>query len=250
MDKRGLFSLISLVVVIALSFVACTPEATATFDPLTDKIDEYFAEDAAGWKPVNGESTWVVEDNYYQSSGLEGKFTSARSETRYDEITYIVRLKRGGSEEHSQGIYFFGNAYPTSPLGEWNSGITFDITNNGYFIIGMYSDGNWVALTEWTECPAITGWWNTLKVTSHGSTGFTQFYINNERVAYGTLTAYDSGLVGVGFYCESSSQLFVDYALVNKWAPYYDDQSKDTGGILIDEESPIDLGDWDRTQIP
>jgi len=261
MNKNKLWILLPLLFILILLLIIYRPksalnqEETETpevidIDLTNGDIDFQFTNHAAGWKPINGERTWSVEDDFYQSTGIEGKYTSSKIEARYNEITYTIRLRRGGSDNQSQGIYFFGQAYPISSLGEWHDGYTFDITNNGYFIIGMYVDGEWTALSEWTPSPEITGWWNILKVTSNGSTSFTQFFINGKRVAHGTLTSFKGGLVGIGFYCESSSKLFIDYANVKTTAPESSEQSNDTGGILIDETSPIDIGDWSRAQSP
>ncbi len=261
MKTKKLWILFSLLFVLIILLIIFSPESTFIFNRveteeesedeiISGDFNSQFTEDAAGWNPVNGKNTWSVENDFYQSAGLEGTFTSSKSDSRYSELTFIVRLRRGGSNIHSQGIIFSGSAFPISSLGEWNRGYTFDVTNNGYFIIGMYAEGKWTALTDWTFSPELTGWWNILKITSHGPSGFTQFFINGKRVAYGNLTTFDSGLVGFGFYCESSSQLYVDYAMVNTWAPQGDEDTLPVDGILVDDTTPVDSDDIDRTTSP
>jgi serine protease len=194
-----------------------------------------FTKNAAGWKPLNG--SWSITANgFYHTPGLANKYVSSMRTNNYPTLTYTVRMGRTGCSTCVNMIYFRGAPGTLTSLGVWNNGYGFGYSNSGYFIIWKQSGGATTRLVDWTASPAITGTWNTLKVTANGT--FLQFFINNTLVASGPDSSFSTGKVGIGFRRDASAgnHFYVDWATLKTTAPAGDEGSGVfEEGILINE---------------
>jgi hypothetical protein len=196
-----------------------------SFSPLkSTAFDSEFTSNATGWSVVRG--TWTVGSGYYKATESTNYFASSKySSSSFSTMTYEVSLKRQGDPNAANGVVFNGtpSTSPTSNNGRWNSGYGFYITTNGAFSIWRYDNYVSSALQGWTANGSIkNSGTNVLKVTYNANTGFVQFYINGDRVAYGTLTNYNMGQVGLTYFDSGYSggdRLYVDYAKVSLTAP-------------------------------
>jgi hypothetical protein len=187
----------------------------------TSGFDSQFTSDAAGWTKLNG--TWTVSGGSYQTPGLSGLITSAAHSNNYSTLTYEVRMRRTGCTSCVNSIYFRGSPNPitNNPSNNWSNGYRFSVSNDQYFQILYTQDGIYYSLLDWTYDPtSVTDGWNTLKVTANGT--YMEFFINGVQVAYGNVSVFNTGQVGVGFYRSTTStgdRLYVDWAKLSTTAP-------------------------------
>ncbi|MEX2143112.1 MAG: M4 family metallopeptidase [Anaerolineales bacterium] len=177
-----------------------------------------FTSNAAGWAKVSG--AWALKGGSYTSNGLPYKWASIVHSNNYPTLTYSVKMKRTGSEYSlANAVWFRGKATPLDSANHWHNGYYFAYSNTGHFLIGYYKSGSFYALLPWTYSSRISqNGWNTLKVTANGS--YVQFFINGTRVAYGTVSVFSTGQVGLGFYRNSpAGSLAVDWATLAMTAP-------------------------------
>jgi subtilisin family serine protease len=199
-------------------------------------FNSQFTSDAAGWTPQKG--SWSLGNGFYLSPGLVDSNVSSAHINNYPTLTYEVKMMRTGGYYYANYIHFRGSPAPLASDGDWNNGYRFTVSNDGYFQIGYNQNGNWYWILPWTSTPLVTSGWNTLKVTMSGT--YTQFFINGTRIAYGNLTIFSTGQVGVGYYRDISStdnMLYVDYATLAMTAPA---SSLSAEGINLDTLGPVD----------
>jgi len=174
-----------------------------------------FNTNSSGWSPAYG--TWGLTGGaYYYTYGNSGYYASSKQSGTYGNLSYTVRLKRGGSvTSNANYIFFRGNPSTLTSNKDWRSSYSFGFANTGVFSVWKVdSVGTATPLQNWTSSAAIVKkGWNTLRVVAVGSS--IKCYINGTLVWAGTDTSYTSGKVGVGMYRSASSSsniLYVDSA--------------------------------------
>jgi C1A family cysteine protease len=205
-------------------------------------FDSEFTSNASGWTKVHG--SWSVASGYYRATDSGFWATSKHSNT-YGTMTYQVKLKRTGTDYNTQGLIFDGTPTSLDKIGNWYNSYMFIYANDGEYSIWEIYNGTQYNLTGWIDSSYITSGVNTLKVTRNQTSQYTQFYINGYRVAYGTLTDFSTGAVGVGFYSDGSSgnKLYVDYAKLSLSAPSSaSDLTAGSGGVMITDLKQVGSG--------
>jgi hypothetical protein len=182
-------------------------------------FDSTFTSTSSGWNPVHG--TWGVGGGYFQAIDQAGYFASSAQADSYNILTYEVKMKRNGCPTCANGIYFNGTPSSLTDSGSWSNGYKFLYSNDGEFSLWEYINGTAYALVNWHSFTGISPTENILRVTYNSTTGFTQFYLNGVRLAYGKLTTFPSGQVGLTFYTDGTAgdKLYVDYARLFVTAP-------------------------------
>ena len=221
------------------TYVSSTRTIPQTIGIVASGFNSQFANNAPRWTPLNG--NWsVLTAGYYHSVGIPNTFTSTMHSNNYSTITYTVKMRETGCANCGIYIYFRGSPFPISAENRWNDAYVLEYVNSGYYWIGMAQNGQAVTFVDWTYSPVITSSWNILKVTANGN--FIQFFINGTRVAYGNLSNFSTGQVGIGFWRDTSpgNHLYVDWATLNKTAPSAIVAEE---GILINElDARVDPG--------
>ena len=177
-----------------------------------------FTSNATGWTKVSG--AWTIKAGSYTSKGLNSMVSSIVHNSNYPTLTYSAKMRRTGDVGLSNAVLFRGKPAPLDSTKHWDNGYYFAYANDGYYLIGYYQNGTFYSLIpNWTYSSAIAkGSWNTLKVTANGT--YVQFFINGTRVAYGYVTTFSTGQVGISFYRGSASgSLAVDWATLTMTAP-------------------------------
>jgi M6 family metalloprotease-like protein len=212
-------------------------QATMKVGGGTSGFNSQFNANAAGWKPLNGK--WnITATGFYHTPGVANRIASSMYNRNFPTLTYTVRMRRTGCADCVNQIYVRGTPAPLASDGDWNNGYVFGYTNTGFFTVWKQSGGVATILMDWTPSPAIKSGWNTLKVTARGN--FVQFFINNTRVAFGDITGFKTGRVGIGFYRDASAgnHLYVDWATLKPNAPASSPGTSEAG-LFIDELNTI-----------
>ncbi len=160
---------------------------------------------------------WVVDSDYYTTTGLEGKSSSVSYAAVFSSFDYQVRIARGGSNDgDANRIMIRGIPYPLDGEYYWYSNYLFQYSTSGWYSVWKQVAGSYpVALQNWTASTAINQgyYWNTLRVVANSSSLY--YYINGTLVWSGVDTALGIGRVGIGMYRTSGSsgdRLWVDWA--------------------------------------
>ncbi len=122
-------------------------------------------------------------------------------------INAVIRRKYGGN--HGFGLIWRGD--------DKDNCYAFEVSGSGYFKIKRRSEGEWTAVTEWTECQAIKreAGTNELTVTQRETEAI--FSINNEEI-YRAPIVIPAKTAGFGFIINGQLRLEVDSVLVTYFA--------------------------------
>jgi hypothetical protein len=105
---------------------------------------------------------------------------------------FSLEVSGGVVEGPQDGIYGVLFRYA-----DWDNFYEFDVTGDGYFLLGKFVDGEYVTLVDWTESPAIQQGQslNRLRVDVRGTT--IDCYVNGELLASVEDSEFPRGLIGL-----------------------------------------------------
>ena len=209
-------------------FVA--PACPASEAPLctNNLFNSQFNGSSAGWYAVYQAGAWsTTSGTYLETNGVaNNSYSSVATNNQYGDLDISARMRRTGSNTHSNGIIVRGTPDPLWNAGYgsqlWSKGYWFAYTDGGSFSVWKWDNNTETAIKSWTASGAIvTGdGWNTLRVVANGP-HFT-FYINGIKVWEGADDTHETGKIGLAMFRATGSvgDLFsVDWATATGGTP-------------------------------
>lgn len=175
-----------------------------------------------GWTPVTG--SWSTIGGYLTTQGVANNtLTSIATDISTGDATFVASIKRSGNSFNAQGLILHGDPSSVYLQNSWESAYYFQFNNNQQVSVLKSQAGTITSLMDWVTVPyVISNGFNTLKVTSQGSTLF--LYINDKLTWSGTDESFRAGKAGIYLYRDASSVgdlLEVDFASIQGGTPLY-----------------------------